>query len=230
MFRFARFNCNTPMPLGFNKKFVTGSKAHWDVSKQGAVEGTVLLKNDGILPLDPEKINKIAVIGPSGSGKSTFLRSMNLLELPTSGTITLDGMDVSTEDYRAVLGYLPQDFGYYPEFTAMDFLLYLAALFAIYYFFRNPVEIAYAKAYDSLVEKPAEPQSDIGIYAIYCYRRDTVPMIAQYLEEGNNPDAPGHFPEWLYQKKDVRVYTFDGECVDIGTVEAYHDVCERWAK
>ncbi|MBE5767370.1 MAG: nucleotidyltransferase family protein [Clostridiales bacterium] len=82
----------------------------------------------------------------------------------------------------------------------------------------------------SLVEKPAEPQSDIGIYAIYCYRRDTVPMIAQYLEEGNNPDAPGHFPEWLYQKKDVRVYTFDGECVDIGTVEAYHDVCERWAK
>lgn len=47
---------------------------------------------------------------------------------PTGGTITFDGMDVSEEAYRAVLGYLPQDFGYYPEFSALDFLLYLAAL------------------------------------------------------------------------------------------------------
>ena len=42
--------------------------------------------------------------------------------------ISFDGIDVSEEQYRAVLGYLPQDFGYYPEFTAMDFLLYFAAL------------------------------------------------------------------------------------------------------
>ena len=47
---------------------------------------------------------------------------------PTSGTITFDGIDVSEEGYRAILGYLPQDFGYYPEFTAMDFLIYMAAL------------------------------------------------------------------------------------------------------
>lgn len=47
---------------------------------------------------------------------------------PTGGTITFDGVDVSKEAYRAGLGYLPQDFGYYPEFSAMDFLLYLAAL------------------------------------------------------------------------------------------------------
>ena len=47
---------------------------------------------------------------------------------PTSGSIALDGTDVSEEAYRAMLGYLPQDFGYYPEFHAMDFLLYLAAL------------------------------------------------------------------------------------------------------
>lgn len=82
----------------------------------------------------------------------------------------------------------------------------------------------------SLVEKPAEPQSNIGIFAIYCYRRDTVPMILDYLEEGNNPDAPGHFPEWLYKKKDVRVYSFEGECIDIGTVDSYNEVCERWTK
>lgn len=47
---------------------------------------------------------------------------------PTSGTISFDGIDVSEENYRSVLGYLPQDFGYYPEFSGMDFLLYMAAL------------------------------------------------------------------------------------------------------
>lgn len=47
---------------------------------------------------------------------------------PTSGTISFDGIDVSEESYRSVLGYLPQDFGYYPEFTGLDFLLYMAAL------------------------------------------------------------------------------------------------------
>jgi len=47
---------------------------------------------------------------------------------PTSGTITFDGIDVSEERYRSMLGYLPQDFGYYPEFTGEDFLLYMAAL------------------------------------------------------------------------------------------------------
>ena len=47
---------------------------------------------------------------------------------PTSGSISLDGLDVSTEGYRAVLGYLPQDFGYYPSFSALDFLLYLGTL------------------------------------------------------------------------------------------------------
>ena len=40
----------------------------------------------------------------------------------------IDGIDVSEESYRAILGYLPQDFGYYPEFTGEDFLLYMAAL------------------------------------------------------------------------------------------------------
>ena len=38
------------------------------------------------------------------------------------------GLDVSTEEYRAHLGYLPQDFGYYPDFSGMKFLLYMAAL------------------------------------------------------------------------------------------------------
>ena len=47
---------------------------------------------------------------------------------PTSGEITYDGNSVTSEEYRNVLGYLPQDFGYYPEFTGKDFLMYFSAL------------------------------------------------------------------------------------------------------
>ena len=68
------------------------------------------------------------LLGTNGAGKTTLMRMLCGILQPTSGTITFDGIDVSKEGYRAILGYLPQDFGYYPEFTAMDFLLYMAAL------------------------------------------------------------------------------------------------------
>lgn len=68
------------------------------------------------------------LLGANGAGKTTLMRMLCGILKPTEGTITLDGMDVSEENYRAVLGYLPQDFGYYPEFSGLDFLLYMAAL------------------------------------------------------------------------------------------------------
>jgi len=80
----------------------------------------------------------------------------------------------------------------------------------------------------ALVEKPADPPSNVGVYALYLYRRDTLPLIRQYLDEGNSPDAPGHFPEWLCTRRDVRAYLFTGECVDIGSPEAYHEVNRRY--
>lgn len=68
------------------------------------------------------------LLGENGAGKTTLMRMICGILKPTSGTISFDGLDASEENYRAVLGYLPQDFGYYPEFTGQDFLSYMAAL------------------------------------------------------------------------------------------------------
>lgn len=68
------------------------------------------------------------LLGANGAGKTTLLRMVCGILQPTSGSISMDGMDVRTEEYRNLLGYLPQDFGYYPEFSGRDFLLYMAAL------------------------------------------------------------------------------------------------------
>ena len=68
------------------------------------------------------------LLGANGAGKTTLMRMLCGVLKPTAGNIHMDGLDVSSEDYRARLGYLPQAFGYYPEFTGEDFLLYLSTL------------------------------------------------------------------------------------------------------
>jgi glucose-1-phosphate thymidylyltransferase len=75
----------------------------------------------------------------------------------------------------------------------------------------------------SLVEKPENPKSNIAVFAAYIYRRETLPLFDVYLEEGNQPDAPGFFVQWLYKRRDVYAYIMDGECYDIGTPKSYEE-------
>ncbi|MBR6207528.1 MAG: ABC transporter ATP-binding protein [Oscillospiraceae bacterium] len=68
------------------------------------------------------------LLGANGAGKTTLMRLLCGILNPDSGTVSCDGMGVGTEEYRDILGYLPQDFGYYPEFSGKDFLFYMSAV------------------------------------------------------------------------------------------------------
>ena len=96
--------------IGLTKKF--GSKT--------AVNDLNITLSNGVYGL----------LGANGAGKTTFMRLLCNIQNPTSGKVLLNGKNIVGlgEKYRNLLGYLPQNFGYYPDFTALDFLLYVAAL------------------------------------------------------------------------------------------------------
>ena len=72
----------------------------------------------------------LGLLGPNGAGKSTLMRMLATITTPTEGTILWNGRDVvkDPEPLRSVLGYLPQDFGVYPNLSAQEFLEYMAAI------------------------------------------------------------------------------------------------------
>ncbi|PYM05589.1 MAG: ABC transporter ATP-binding protein [Candidatus Rokuibacteriota bacterium] len=72
----------------------------------------------------------LGLLGPNGAGKSTLMRILATITRPTSGRVLWNGEDIVArpDPLREVLGYLPQDFGIYPNLSAMEFLEYLAAV------------------------------------------------------------------------------------------------------
>lgn len=69
-------------------------------------------------------------LSPNGAGKTTLLKMIATLLMPTSGEIYYDGKNIKQmgEEYREILGYMPQKFGYYRDYSAVRFLSYIAAL------------------------------------------------------------------------------------------------------
>ncbi|HLO14397.1 MAG TPA: ABC transporter ATP-binding protein, partial [Anaerolineales bacterium] len=72
----------------------------------------------------------IGLLGPNGAGKSTLMRMLATITKPTQGVIKWNDVDIakSPDAIRTVLGYLPQDFGIYPNLNAVEFLEYMAAI------------------------------------------------------------------------------------------------------
>ena len=81
-----------------------------------------------------------------------------------------------------------------------------------------------------LEEKPEKPKSNLGVYATYIYPKEILKYFEIYKNEGNNMDSPGHFPQYLYNKEDIYVYKFDGECYDVGTHETLKEVNDLYSK
>jgi glucose-1-phosphate thymidylyltransferase len=73
------------------------------------------------------------------------------------------------------------------------------------------------------VEKSPEPESTLSGIALYYYRKDTLPLINQYIAEGNNPDQPGRLIEWLYRRIEVRTWKVPGLWFDIGGKESLEE-------
>ncbi|MDN3581131.1 ABC transporter ATP-binding protein [Mucilaginibacter flavus] len=72
----------------------------------------------------------LGLLGPNGAGKSTLMKIIATISKPTTGTLFLDGEDIvgNPDRIRKILGYLPQDFGVYPNLNAYEFLEYIAAM------------------------------------------------------------------------------------------------------
>ena len=79
-------------------------------------------------------------------------------------------------------------------------------------------------------EKPAAPTSTLSGIALYFYPRRMLPLIRQYLVEGNNPDQPGRLVEWLYARVDFYTWRVPGRWYDIGSAETLREADEAFSR
>jgi len=83
------------------------------------------------------------------------------------------------------------------------------------------IEIAADRRVLSFEEKPLSPKSCFAVPPFYIYTRATLPLLDEYLDSGENPDAPGNFIPWLLRRRPVYAYEFSGRRYDIGSHASY---------
>lgn len=71
-------------------------------------------------------------------------------------------------------------------------------------------------------EKPAAPRSTLVGVGLYHFPRETLPLVAKYLAQGNSKDAPGYYLQWLHKETALYGYVLSGEWYDIGDLDSYH--------
>ncbi|MFL6542136.1 MAG: nucleotidyltransferase family protein [Chthoniobacterales bacterium] len=79
-------------------------------------------------------------------------------------------------------------------------------------------------------EKPQDPKSTLAGIALYYYSREALPLFTTYIAAGNNPDQPGRFVQWLYQRKPVKTFQIRGTWFDIGSKETLEEANRIFAK
>ncbi|MFL6590054.1 MAG: nucleotidyltransferase family protein [Chthoniobacterales bacterium] len=79
-------------------------------------------------------------------------------------------------------------------------------------------------------EKPPEPKNTMAGIALYYFSRDLIPLFTTYIAAGNNPDQPGRFIQWLYQRKPVKAFQVKGTWFDIGSKETLEEANKIFAR
>ncbi len=87
----------------------------------------------------------------------------------------------------------------------------------------NQVEVDEQGRVTFMEEKPENARTTLAGIALYYYPRKALPLIRQYLAEGNNPDQPGRLPEWLHSRTPVYTWQLPGEWYDIGSTETLRE-------
>jgi len=79
------------------------------------------------------------------------------------------------------------------------------------------------------VEKPPQPKTTLCAMCLYYYPRAVLPLIEQYVKEGNNPDQPGRLVAWLYTRQPVYAHQIHGQWLDIGSFETLEQANREFA-
>ena len=88
------------------------------------------------------------------------------------------------------------------------------------------VEVGEGGRVTGFQEKPQEPRSQLACPTLYILKPETLCLVQAYLDEGNNPDAPGNLIAWLHERVPIYAWRFEGELLDIGHLDSYAYACK----